>query len=98
MKNNIKELRKDRKLRQEDLAEKLGVTRQTIIAIENNKYDPTLELAMKISELCIPVSMKVKGFVRSRMRESRTYGSVRGGYRKVSVYSIVNQRIRIRII
>ena len=50
MKNNIKELRKDRKLRQEDLAEKPGVTRQTIIAIENNKYDPTLELAMKISE------------------------------------------------
>ena len=33
--------------------------------------------------------MKVKGFVRSRMRESRTYGSVRGGYRKVSVYSIL---------
>lgn len=50
MKNNIKELRKNKKLRQEDLAEKLGVTRQTIIAIENNKYDPTLELAMKISE------------------------------------------------
>ena len=49
MKNNIKELRKDRKLRQEDLAEKLGVTRQTVIAIENDKYDPTLELAMKIS-------------------------------------------------
>ena len=50
MKNNIKELRKNRKLRQEDLAEKLGVTRQTIIAIENDKYDPTLELAMKMSE------------------------------------------------
>ena len=50
MKNNIKELRKSRKLRQEDLAEILGVTRQTIIAIENNKYNPTLELAMKISE------------------------------------------------
>ena len=50
MKNNIKELRKSRKLRQEDLAEILGVTRQTIIVIENNKYDPTLELAMKISE------------------------------------------------
>ena len=49
MKNNIKELRKNRKLRQEDLAEILGVTRQTIIAIENDKYDPTLELAMKIS-------------------------------------------------
>jgi len=50
MKNNIKELRKSKSLRQEDLAEILGVTRQTIIAIENNKYDPTLELAMKISE------------------------------------------------
>ena len=33
--------------------------------------------------------MKGNGFVRSRMRESRTYGSVRGGYRKVPVYSIV---------
>jgi len=50
MKNNIKELRKSKNLRQEDLAKILGVTRQTIIAIENNKYDPTLELAMKISE------------------------------------------------
>lgn len=49
MKNNIKELRKTQKLRQEDLAQALGVSRQTIIAIENNKYDPTLELAMKIS-------------------------------------------------
>ncbi len=50
MKNSIKALRKNKNLRQEDLAEILGVTRQTIIAIENNKYDPTLELAMKISE------------------------------------------------
>ncbi len=49
MRNNIKELRKGSNLRQEDLAEIIGVTRQTIIAIENNKYDPTLELAMKIS-------------------------------------------------
>lgn len=38
-------------LRQEDLANQLGVTRQTIIAIENNKYNPTLELAMKIAKL-----------------------------------------------
>ena len=50
MKNNIRELRKSKSLRQEDLAEILGVTRQNIIAIENNKYDPTLELAMKISK------------------------------------------------
>ena len=49
MKNNVKELRKAKGLRQEDIAEILGVTRQTIIAIENDKYDPTLELAMKMS-------------------------------------------------
>ncbi len=49
MKNRVKELRKQAGLRQEDLARELGVTRQTIIAIENDKYNPTLELAMKIS-------------------------------------------------
>ena len=49
MKNRIKELRKEKGLRQEDLAKELGVTRQTIIAIENDRYSPTLELAMKIS-------------------------------------------------
>lgn len=51
MKNNIKQLRKQAGLRQEDMAQKLGVTRQTIIAIENDKYNPTLELAMKIAKL-----------------------------------------------
>lgn len=49
MKNIIKKLRKERGLRQEDLAKELGVSRQTVIAIENNKYDPSLELAIKIS-------------------------------------------------
>jgi len=48
MKNNIKQLRKSEGLRQEDMAKILGVSRQTIIAIENDKYNPTLELAMKI--------------------------------------------------
>ncbi len=51
MKNNIRKLRKERNLRQEDLANKVGVSRQTIIAVENNKYDPTLELAMKLAEI-----------------------------------------------
>jgi putative transcriptional regulator len=45
MKNNVKALRKQMGLRQEDVADKLDVTRQTVIAIENNKYDPTLSLA-----------------------------------------------------
>ena len=51
MKNNIKQLRKKAGLRQEDMAMQLGVSRQTIIAIENDKYNPTLELAMKIAIL-----------------------------------------------
>ena len=56
MKNNIKQLRKEQGLRQEDMAVQLGVTRQTIIAVENDKYNPTLELAMKIARfLGVPV-------------------------------------------
>lgn len=51
MKNNIKQLRKSKGLRQEDMADLLFVSRQTIIAIENNKYNPTLELAMKMARL-----------------------------------------------
>lgn len=50
MNNIVKQLRKEAGLRQEDFAKELNVTRQTIIAIENNKYNPTLELAMKIAK------------------------------------------------
>ena len=49
MTNRIKELRKAAGYRQEDLARALGVSRQTIIAIENDKYDPSLVLAMKLA-------------------------------------------------
>lgn len=49
MKNNVKILRKEMKITQEELAIKVGVTRQTINAIENNKYSPTLELALNIA-------------------------------------------------
>lgn len=51
MKNRIKELRTKMGLRQEDVANQLNVTRQTIIAVENDKYNPSLELAMKLSKL-----------------------------------------------
>ncbi|HBM81344.1 MAG: helix-turn-helix transcriptional regulator [Clostridiales bacterium] len=51
MKNKIKALRRELGLRQEDVAARLGVTRQTIIAIENDKYNPSLELAMKLARL-----------------------------------------------
>ena len=48
VKNHIKELRKTRGIKQLQMAEDLQVTRQTLTAIENNKYNPSLELALKI--------------------------------------------------
>lgn len=50
VKNNIRKLRfLNNEMTQEQLAEKVGVTRQTIIAIESAKYSPSLELAFKIA-------------------------------------------------
>jgi len=48
VRNNIKSIRKERGIKQLQLAEDLQVTRQTLTAIENNKYNPSLELALKI--------------------------------------------------
>ncbi len=50
MKNNLKVYRATQDLTQEELAKGLGVTRQTIIAIEKEKYDPSLILAFKIAK------------------------------------------------
>lgn len=50
MKNKLKVYRAMNDLTQEMLAGNLGVTRQTIIAIEKNKYDPSLNLAFKIAK------------------------------------------------
>ncbi|MGV8143272.1 MAG: helix-turn-helix transcriptional regulator [Methanothermobacter sp.] len=49
MKNKLKIYRAMKDITQEELAKELGVTRQTIIAIEKNKYDPSLVLAFKIA-------------------------------------------------
>jgi putative transcriptional regulator len=49
MKNKIKVFRAMHDLTQEDLAEAIGVTRQTILAIEKGKYVPSLDLAFRIS-------------------------------------------------
>ncbi len=49
--NKVRFHRKQLKLTQEEFANKLNVSRQTIIAIENEKYNPTLVLALKISQL-----------------------------------------------
>ncbi len=49
MRNYLREFREERGLTQEEIARALGVTRQTIIAIEKGKYDPSLKLAFKIA-------------------------------------------------
>jgi putative transcriptional regulator len=51
MKNRIRELRARDRITQEDLASKARVSRQTINAIENGKYDPTLPLAFRIAAI-----------------------------------------------
>ena len=49
MNNRIKELRKEQKITQDDLAGAVGVTRQTIIALENGKYNASRQLAYRIA-------------------------------------------------
>lgn len=50
--NEIRKLRfLNGEMTQKELASKVGVTRQTIVAIENSKYSPTLEVAFKIAEV-----------------------------------------------
>ena len=50
MNNRIKDLRKDNNVTQEELAFAVGVTRQTIISLENGKYNASLQLAFKIAK------------------------------------------------
>ena len=50
MNNRIKDLRKENNVTQEDLAFAVGVTRQTIISLENGKYNASLQLAFKIAK------------------------------------------------
>ncbi|HZB94512.1 MAG TPA: helix-turn-helix transcriptional regulator [Herpetosiphonaceae bacterium] len=51
MKNRLRVLRAEREWSQADLADRLGVSRQTVNAIETGKYDPSLPLAFKIAAL-----------------------------------------------
>ena len=47
----MEELRKARDMRQEDLAQALGVSRQTVISLEKGKYNPSLALAFKLARV-----------------------------------------------
>jgi putative transcriptional regulator len=51
MKNRVRELRSAKEWSQSDLADKLGVSRQTVNAIETERYDPSLPLAFKVARL-----------------------------------------------
>ena len=51
MKNRVRELRKNQKLIQEELAELIGISRQAINAIEKEKFDPSLPTAFKMAKL-----------------------------------------------
>ena len=50
MKNRIEEISKARDVNQEELAKALGVSRQTISSLENGRYNPSIELAYKLSK------------------------------------------------
>ena len=50
MKNRIEEIRKARGVNQEELAKALGASRQTISSLENGRYNPSIELAYKLSK------------------------------------------------
>jgi putative transcriptional regulator len=57
MKNNVKEVRKTKKVTQVDLAEYLSVSRQTIISIESGRYVPSTVLSLKIAK-CFETSVE----------------------------------------
>lgn len=50
MKNRIEEIRKEKGIRQDELAKKMGVSRQTISSLENGRYNPSIMLAYKIAK------------------------------------------------
>ena len=57
MKNRIEEIRKERGIRQEELAKMLGVSRQTISSLETGRYNPSISLAFKVA-LCFGMTIE----------------------------------------
>lgn len=75
MKNRLRVLRAERDWSQQDLADKLDVSRQTINAIETEKYDPSLPLALKIGRLFDQCVEKIFTLEDERATESRKHGT-----------------------
>lgn len=48
---NLKDWRKEKKMSQQELAQLVGVRRETIVHLENNRYNPSLEMALKIVQV-----------------------------------------------
>jgi len=69
MKNRIRELRKLNKITQEELSKQVGVSRQSIIAIESGKFNPSLELAYNISKAFNSIIEEVFIFEEGRMND-----------------------------
>jgi putative transcriptional regulator len=75
MKNRLKVLRAERNWSQQDLAAELGVSRQTINAIETEKYDPSLPLALKVARLFGQAVEMIFSLDDERATEPRRHGA-----------------------
>ncbi|PYZ96766.1 transcriptional regulator [Alteribacter lacisalsi] len=75
MENRIRELRKSRDLSQQDMAQRCSVSRQTINAIENNKYDPTLQLAFRLADVLETKVDELFNYQRKDIEMVRRHGT-----------------------
>ena len=50
MQNRLRQVRRDTKLTQQELSERIGVSRQTVISVERGRFKPSVELALKLAE------------------------------------------------
>lgn len=71
MENKVEQLRKERGLNQEDFAKAIRVSRQTVSSIENEKYNPSLELAFIISDFFEKPIGEIFIYKRSKTNEKK---------------------------
>lgn len=69
IKTNLKEVREAYGMTQQDLADQVGIRRETIVHLENNRYNPSLEMALKIAQV---FNKQVEELFLSEIREDKT--------------------------